>query len=123
MEGIKHHIITQDALDQFTGSGEFYRHPVIKRILWTEGVQYLVANAECFWLVDEIVFRQVHWPVRREKFQAWKLTVNNDSSAVLTCETGNGDRVHLHKIDYTEFPMKEVRLWLSGNVLMLPTEY
>jgi hypothetical protein len=120
--------ITQADLDMFIGTETWYRHPIIKRAMWTEGVQFLITNAQCYWLADEIVFAQNLWTVRREPFQEWKLTRDRDAavlrtSAVLSCEDGNGNRVYTKRIEFTTFPLAEVRLWFTGNVLMLPSEY
>nr|WP_193565343.1 DUF6876 family protein [Microcystis aeruginosa] len=58
--------------------------------------------------------------------QFWKLKVNPDNSAVLTCERDTDDIACEQKIPYTDFPIKEIRLYLinmgsGGGVLMLPS--
>jgi len=40
------------ALAQFTGTSIWYRHPLFRGFLTTEGVQYLANNAAAHWLVD-----------------------------------------------------------------------
>ena len=41
-------------LAQFTGSQNFYRHGLVREVLYTEGVEYVVDNAGAYWLLDEI---------------------------------------------------------------------
>ena len=43
-----------DTLAQFTGSQHFYRHGLVREVLYTEGVEYVVDNAGAYWLLDAI---------------------------------------------------------------------
>ena len=53
------------ALDQFTGSEVVYRHPLSRRIRYTEGVQYLAEMAQCFWYLDASkAERELGWRAR-----------------------------------------------------------
>jgi hypothetical protein len=45
-------------LAQFTGSECFYRHPIVRVLFYTEGVQFLAEKGGAFWLIDEIAFSQ-----------------------------------------------------------------
>lgn len=114
----------ESELEQFIGTETWFRHPYIRRILWTDGVEYLHQHTRCFWLIDSIAIDQAQFAVKREKFQEWKLVRDAEGNgATLTCEDGNGNRVLRRRIDYTDFPLKEIRLWFCDNVLMLPSEY
>lgn len=121
-EGVEMKTLKTEDLDQFTGSDHYYRHPVVQKIMWTDGVQYVAISGECLWLLDEIVFAQSLPRVKKEEFQAWRLQVK-DSVGVLTCEDGNNHRVFRKVISWTDFPLPEIRLWLTDNVIMLPSEY
>ena len=112
----------EQGLAQHYGTETWYRHPLSK-ILYTEGVKYLADEAGAYWLVDEIAFAQIRKPVRAEQFQVWVLTVKEDATAKLHCEDGNGRTVYTTKIPFTDFPLPEIKLWFTDNVLLLPTEY
>ena len=43
-----------NTLAQFTGSQNFYCHSLVREVLYTEGVEYVVDNAGAYWLLDEI---------------------------------------------------------------------
>jgi hypothetical protein len=58
-----------------------------------------------------------------EAFQVWKLTVRVDRSATLCCEDGNGNAVYRKAIAFTDFPLPEVTLYFTDNVILLPSEY
>jgi hypothetical protein len=114
--------ITESELGQFTGSENWYQHGLIRRITFTDGAKYLADNAGAYWLIDAIAISQMRPRVRAEEFQVWTLTVKG-SKAKLTCEDGNGNQVYLQRIGFTDFPLPEVKLWFSNNVIMLPSEY
>ena len=115
-------------LRQFTGTEQWYRHPLFRRYLYTDGVQYLAGNAGAYWLLDMIFGFQYEYPkVKAQPFQVWKLEVNEDQTALLTCTDGNYNAVHKHELTYTDFPLKEISLWLGNSgeydVLYLPSEH
>ena len=61
-------------LAQFTGSQNFYRHGLVREVLYTEGAQYVADTVGAHWLLDEIALAQRHIiPVKREDFEVWDL--------------------------------------------------
>lgn len=113
--------LTEESLAHFTGSDQWYRH--ITGCLFTDGVKHVADAGGAYWLVDEIAFRQNRFQaVAREAFQVWTLSVAG-STAMLTCEDGNGRKVHSFKIPFTDFPLPKIILWFTGNTILLPSEY
>lgn len=109
---------------QFTGSEHWYRHSLIRTILYTDGAQFVAEQGGAYWLLDEIAFAQKGNPaVAAEEFQLWKLTVNPDQTGLLVCEDGNGNAVYTKPLDYTDFPLAEIKLYFTNNVILLPSEY
>jgi hypothetical protein len=41
-------------LHQFTGTEHWYRHALVKSVLFTDGAKYLADTAAAYWLLDEI---------------------------------------------------------------------
>jgi hypothetical protein len=117
--------ITEDALNQFTGSVNYVRH-WSKRLVMTEGAVFLTEHGAA-WLLDAIASYQPQ--LRHIGFQLWKLEVADDHSAVLTCREDQGTPVMVaQRMEFTDFPLPEVRLYVIdsgdvGFVAMLPTEY
>ena len=110
-------------LAQFIGTEQWFRHGLNRKVLYTEGVQYLAEQARAYWLVDEIALAQAYVaPVKATPFQAWKLTVK-DGAGTLACEDGNGNTVYSKQIEFTDFPEPGIRFFFPDNVLMLPSEY
>lgn len=118
-------MLTANDLAQFTGSETFYRHPLARSVVFTEGVHYLAEKAGAFWLLDIVVSWQLEPKVRAEEFQVWKLTLDEKGDgALVVCEDGNGNEVARQKIEFTDFPMQEgVTLWFVNNTILLPSEY
>ena len=109
---------------QFTGSEHWYRHGLVRNVLFTDGAKHVADAGGAYWLIDEIALAQRFVKtVAAEEFQVWKLAVCPDASATLTCEDGNGNTVSRKIIEFTDFPLKEVTLWCTDNTILLPSEY
>ena len=82
--------LTKADLIQFTGSEHWYRHAMVRDILYTDGVKYVAETGGAYWLLDEIALAQrFDKLIAAEEFQLWKLKVNPDHSATLICEDGD----------------------------------
>lgn len=51
--------LTLEALHHFTGTETWFRHPLVRKVLYTEGVQYLAETGGAYWLLDEIACAQL----------------------------------------------------------------
>jgi len=115
--------LSDEQLRQFTGSEQWYRHPLVRSILFTDGAKYVADHAGAYWLLDEIALAQrADKRVAREEFQVWKLTVKPDRSATLACEDGNYRTVFEKPIEFTDFPIEHIELWFENNTIYLPSE-
>jgi hypothetical protein len=116
-----------------TGLREFHSTDGYTRytfgILLTDGVKWLCNAAECYWLIDAIGSYQNTPAVKNDRllqeFQFWTLKVAADKSAVLILERDTDDVALTQKIEYTDFPLSEIKLYYSpvDKVLLLPSEY
>ena len=61
--------------------------------------------------------------VRGEEFLVWTLTVAADRTALAIAGDGNGHELARQEIEYTDFPLEEITLYLTEGTLMLPSEY
>jgi hypothetical protein len=116
--------LTEADLRQFTGSECWYRHGLVRHILFTDGAKYLADRAGAYWLLDTIALAQKsHARVAAEAFQLWRLKVHADQTATLTCEDGNGQPVHTEPLAFTDFPLPEIKLYYTDRTILLPSEY
>lgn len=121
------HTLKESDLAPFDGSENWYKHPLSRSITYTDGVQYMAEHGGAYWLLDLIVLAQTksqlfsHAKLAEQEFQVWKLAVTG-SSAVLSCEDGDYHAVYKKNIEFTDFPLPEIEIWLENNVMMLPGE-
>lgn len=116
-------------LPYYTGTENYYRTSISNEIVYTDGVKYVADEAGAYWLIDAIVSHQLYRRVRREHFQVWKLQVfphpqnPKSNAAYLTCTDGDDNQVTRQFVEYTDFPLKSITMFLTNNVIMLPSEY
>lgn len=111
-------------LAHFTGTENWYRHPIVRKMLYTDGVQFIAESCGAYWLLDEICFRQIDKPaLARAEFQVWEFTVKN-SAGVLSVSDGNNNKLIRNKrITFTDFPLSKIMFYVQNNTVMLPSEY
>jgi len=118
------HTLNQNDLAQFYGSENWYRHCLVRSVLFTDGAKYVADAGGAYWLLDEIALAQkFEKKVAGEAFQLWRLTVKEDTTATLVCEDGNGRGVYAKKIPSTDFPLAEISFYVVNNTILLPSEY
>lgn len=113
----------------FTGTENHFQHWT-RRLLYTDGIDYLAEHAGAYWLIDAIASYQGSKRIRQNprlmEFQLWELTVtdaNGARSAVLTCREDSGQPARItQRIEYTDFPLDSIKLYVEGDTLMLPSE-
>lgn len=110
-------------LKQFTGSEIFYRHPMNKKYVHTEGVRYLAQKAQCYWLLEDIFIHQSERILNEERFQVWCIKVADDHSATINITDGNDNLLKSIGLKLTDFPLQEFTLWFIDGTLLLPSEY
>lgn len=116
--------LTKNALSRFTGTERWYRHGLACDVLFTDGAKYVADQGGAYWLLDAIALAQRgDQRVAAAAFQLWTLTVRPDRTATLTCVDGNCNPVFRKDLAYTDFPLDEVKLYFTDNVILLPSEY
>lgn len=111
----------KNELAQFTGTENYHRHT--GRILYTDGVKYLAEKAGCYWLLDLIASYQPD--LENQPFQVWTIKVDfaKQSAVVTMQEDSGGHELVRQEIEYTDFPLKRIKLYCIDKVLMLLSEY
>ena len=116
------------ALRQFYGTENYYQTGHLTQA--TDGVFFLAEEAECHWLlaiVDSVYHKFT------EDFVILNLTVYEDRSAKVVLDNGMDLTdpfekkryrcFHEQYIHYTDFVLDELKLYVQGNVILLPSEY
>lgn len=118
--------ITDHDLAQFTGT-EGYHKFTLTRDLLTDGARYVADRAGAFWLMDMVALElrgaQYH---KKDGFVVVTLEVK-DRAGEVRFDDGNGKVFFRREIDYTDFPLPELKLYAAWNencwIIMLPSEY
>lgn len=112
----------QAGLAQCYGSETFYRHG-LSGLVYTEGIHFLAESADCYWLLDAIgsyQTRAMRDPMLSE-IQFWKLKVTG-KKAILSCERDEDDVAFSQKIEFTNFPLEEITIYVENGTMLLPSE-
>lgn len=111
-------------LRNFTGSENWYRHGINRRVVFTDGAKYVADEGGAYWLLDAIAIAQLYEKsVSGEAFQIWTLKVSEDRTASLICDDGNDNTVYTQNIEFTDFPITEIKFFFTDNTILLPSEY
>ena len=130
-------MLTQHDLKQFTGTSGYTRFsPLFPRVVLTDGALHVAEHAGQnggFWIMDVIASHQPalqrHPDARLRDMQFWKLKVNADKSAVITCVADTGEPPAVEQqIPFTDFDLPEIDLWVAPldhlhYAIYLPSEH
>jgi hypothetical protein len=75
-------------------------------------------------LMELLLNKLIHLSKEKNFKFGWTLNVDlEQSTATLTCDNGNYQIVSTKQISYTDFPMEEIKIYVTDNVILLPSEY
>ena len=108
-------------LAQFTGTENWYRHGIVRGILYTDGVKYFADTAGAWWFVDDCIIEYAPL-MKQHGFLTITLDVA-DSQAKITVDDGNDNVLATKAIPYTDCPAGSYKFYFTNDVLLLPSEY
>jgi hypothetical protein len=127
--------LSPHALNQFSGSGTFYRWPMsFGRLILSEGAAHVAANGSA-WLVDVIASHYTRAMLdKAEGFLVAKLRRTHGTAARFEITDGNDTPpMVVQEIPYTDFPLENwpdgFALWIGDNgpsapaTVYLPSEH
>ena len=115
----------QDHCAGFSGSEEFFRHWT-RKLIYTSGIRFLVEACNAYWLLDVIASYQARCAKDEMlcDFQIWTLKATGNKATV-TCLRDTDDIAFTQDIEYTDFPLSEIKLYCERGeymTVMLPNE-
>lgn len=122
-------------LSGFTGTEDYHAFSALfRKVVLTDGAYYLAQTAGAFWLMDIIGSVYTAHPEKKKfwdnGFAVWTLKVE-DKKGVVTADDGNNNIFYSQEIEFTDFPLSEMKLFVEigetineGEVMvvMLPSE-
>lgn len=112
----------QVELAQFIGTEKWFRHSINRAVSYTEGVKHFADQAGCYWFLD-ILATQPEVLKQAQTFANIKLSVDEDLTALITVDDGNGSQVYQKKIGFTDCPAGDWKFYFYNGVIMLTSEY
>ena len=118
----------KEGLQHFHGSEMLYQIPLI-RTRFTNGLKYLANVAECFWLITDTsiiaksLLNRSHFITIDFKRLSEEKQDYTGYEAEIIYSDGNGNIFEIHRYNFTDFPLDELRLYFVDNTLMLTSEY
>src|SRR5665648_620616 len=114
-------------LDQFIGTSKYHKHlfPGKSPIALTDGCKYVRDACKAYWLFDAILSYQCDKVLKGINFQIWELKrLKKDLSWVLTCREDSDKKAIISQaIEFSDFPMDDIKIWVIDRVALLPSEY
>ena len=114
-------------LKEFHGSQSYKTHlfPGKSPILLSEGCVFVREHMNCYWLFDALLSYQCEKILRGVNFQIWELRQSKkDLSWLLTCgEDSDKKPMITQTIEFSDFPIPEIKIWIIDKVALLPSEY
>ena len=114
------------ALRQFTGTESYHKHlfPGRSPLLLTDGCDFIRTHCNAHWLFDAILSYQCETILRHVNFQLWELRQSKkDLSWILTCrEDSNLKPLISQKIQFSDFPLDYLKLYVIQGIALLPSE-
>ena len=113
------------------GVNQFLYNPLFKTIQYSDGVKYFMENAGqgAYWFLT-LVATEIKPTIPSDDFYFIELKVNEDESAVITCQRDKGEPVLYKKeLKYTDCPYSEepykfyFDYYPEQQTLILPSEY
>ena len=117
----------REELKQFHGTQEYHKHlfPGKSPILLTDGCKYIRDACKAYWLFDAILSYQCEQRLRGVNFQVWELRqLRKDLTWQLTCREDTGKKPLIRQsIEFSDFPIDNIKIWVIDRVALLPSEY
>ena len=120
-------ITINEELKMFHGTTEYHKHlfPGKSPILLTDGCKYVRDACKAYWLFDAILSYQCDKILRDVNFQIWELKrLKLDLTWQLTCMEDTGKKPLIKQsIEFSDFPLDYIKIWVIDKVALLPSEY
>lgn len=114
----------QNLNDQFrhaTGTSQYYlgSFGIVK---YTDGIKVMADKFGAHWLTDVVGSYQTG-KRKNIPFQLWTIKSENNKAVVEMKEDTNEPVLVRQKINFTDFPEGELRMYCIDGILLLPSEY
>lgn len=129
------HTLNHEDLKSFTGDLERYRHPLVRRVIYTPGVKFVAEHGGAYWLIDELAFyiadaafvKACKRDPRIRDIHFWSLKVADQRGTLAARVDSDVEPFYTKQIEYTDFPLDQIDVWAAYDgehwTLYLPSEH
>ena len=113
-------------LPNYYGTIQYWRYNFLGfGFIYTDGAKFIFESCDAYWLRDHIctTMRLVESVKNENEFLLIVLSVNESNEAVLSFQDGNTNEIYKQVIEFTDFPLPEIKFYYTNGVLLLPSEY
>ena len=116
-----------EQLDMFTGTENWYRHSLNRKVLYTDGVKHFAMSAGAYWFLDILATEgyELHG-IHSEYFLSITMTVAN-RTAIIVITDGNEKQIFSKDIPFTDCPNGIWKFFMIDDVqhstILLTSEY
>lgn len=107
-----------DDFRQFTGTQHYYRGLGLN---YTDGIKVMADKFGAHWLIDIVASYQKK--LSDYPFQIWTIKSENNKAVVEMIEDTGKPVIVRQKINFTDFPAGELKMYCIDRILILPSEY
>jgi hypothetical protein len=112
------------SLEHFIGTQNYYN---VMGVNVTDGIKYIMDNGYSWFVTDAVAVIKAHKGVKKylaeDDFLCIQLKVNKEEmKAKMVIDNGDGKVLYTQKYDFTD-AKRDLKLFYTGNVLMLASEY
>ncbi|MFZ2338748.1 MAG: DUF6876 family protein [Bacteroidales bacterium] len=117
----------REELKLLHGTSKYHKHlyPGKSPIILTDGCKFIRDQCNAYWLFDAILSYQCDYRLSGINFQIWELRQQKkDLTWLLTCRADKGKKTLINQsVEYSDFPLDHIKLWVIDKVALLPSEY
>ena len=115
----------ETSLRGFICTEHYYRYsPLFRNFILTDGTKFLADETGSYWLMDAIASHVGSY--KKDPFVVAKLQ-KQKTDWLLTIDNGNGKLYAQQTIDFSDFPLDSIKLYVCKQddmrVILLPSEY
>lgn len=115
-------------LSQFTGSEQWYRHPLNRSVTYTDGAKAFADEAGAYWLFD-IFATELFTLTRQHEIIFITCDVKNGKAELYAKRDADQPNLWQRSIAFTDCPEGSWPFWMASGgplgtvVILLPSEY
>lgn len=118
----------RELLANFTGTESYHRHPLSRRVLWTDGVKAFADSVGGYWLLDVLATELPRFVIKHGIVFV-TLSVKDGAAEVSAVQDNGKPKLWSRDVEFTDCPEGDWQFYMAAGgpgdciVILLPSEY